>query len=84
MRHGRLIKQLGGYREVAHTLRLDPSTVFRWTVNGIPTDRWASVIRLAQRHNLNVTWASLDAGRPKARSGLVRKGQYEAALAEVS
>lgn len=51
MNHERIINLLGGYKEVAEWLELHPTTVFKWTRDGIPHKRWLEIETLARRRN---------------------------------
>jgi len=72
MRHGRIIDQLGGWWEVANSLSLNPSTVWRWKSNGIPPGRWPAIITLARKAGLVLTTDQLMRDSPVCRKGVAR------------
>lgn len=72
MKHAEIIDRLGGYRLVAEKLRLHPTTVFKWTKDGIPAYQWPDIAAMARRRRKTaddkfgqITLDALAAGRSK-------------------
>lgn len=65
MRVVHIIDAIGGYREVAREIDLDPTTVFKWLKNGIPSSHYPKIRDMAKAKGIEgITLEVLYASRP--------------------
>lgn len=70
MTHAEIVERLGGYRAVAAALGADATTTFRWPERGIPSHRWAEIVRLAGAMGVReVSFEALANTAPPKRPG---------------
>lgn len=66
MQASKIILMLGDYRQVAEDLNRNPTTVFKWKRDGIPTLRYDEIVELAKRKRVaGITWDVLRRSTPK-------------------
>lgn len=56
-----IIETLGGYREVAAHLGLEPQRVHNWTRRGVPALYWGRLVKMGESTPTPVTMAQLEA-----------------------
>lgn len=72
-----VLDALGGYREVANDLGLEPTVVWKWQKFGLPAKRWPTIVALAKRKGRpDITLDRIAAaGTPASRPVETRGGE---------
>lgn len=79
MRHDRIIQLFGGTSALARLVVRDPGSVSRWKQNGIPPNLWKTLMQIADKRGIALSYDQFIDGYPNAKHYRTYNGRYAAA-----